>query len=191
MDAPSARLLLRTATCTKQIFSAHTSILQTLISLSNLHDQSTATLAVLRSTDALFTRPSDGDTDTLTLLLKSQHTARQRLLTALKGVQMTQFSKCVNALLAVKKDAIALANLDVAKDIASLSDMYDTEFKVLRVLVAELQSEPVESAEEPYQHIHTNALIVRCKTMREVDLVFEARVMDRARNAAEANAAFP
>ncbi|KAJ3060120.1 hypothetical protein HDU98_003868 [Podochytrium sp. JEL0797] len=167
MDTPSAQLLLRTATCTKQISSAHTSILQTLISLSNLHDQSTATLAVLRSNDPLFTGPGDSDTDTLLLLLKSQHRATQRLL------------------------SIALANLDVAKDSASLSGMYDTEFRVLRVLVAELQSEPAESLEEPYQHIHPNALIARWKTMREVDLVFEARVMDRARNATEANAALP
>ncbi|KAJ3002133.1 UNVERIFIED_CONTAM: hypothetical protein HDU68_006434 [Siphonaria sp. JEL0065] len=177
-------------------------MLQTLLSLLNLKQQLAAAVSASKECSALFDSTNENQL-VLPLLIKTQLKKTQMLLSLLQTDQMDQLNQSVFQLQTIKKEALSLMTsspsdlnlMATAIDIDSLAGMYDSEVRILSVLVSEVKlgsgyshvDEDDLSKDEA--HITIERVIKRWKTVLEVDLVFEGQLMERARNAAEANAA--
>ncbi|KAI9350766.1 hypothetical protein BDR26DRAFT_851471, partial [Obelidium mucronatum] len=206
MDATSLRVWTRIATATKQINAIHSQMLQTLLSLHNLKQQLTASVALSKTPNELFNSTSI-DNNVISLLIKTQLRKSQMLLNLLQNDQMDKLEQAVIQLQTIRREVVSLVAsspqdqglVSTAVNVDSLAGMYDAEVRVLRVLVSEVKlgsgysviedDDDDEKSSAGDAYITIEGLIERWKTLREVDLVFEGQLMEIARNAAEANSA--
>ncbi|KAJ3141345.1 hypothetical protein HK100_007957 [Physocladia obscura] len=169
MDKNSLRLFARTAAATKSINAAHSEILQSLLSLSNLKKQAQAITFAITSKSAVFPHINETTIENnvfarcLPLTLKVIVSNIQAITVLIKTEQVTQLQKEVSLLRTIAKEAASFVNrdhavqsyyavpvekdvnvifpriIDTAANIDTIAGMYDRECTLLSFLVANLQ----------------------------------------------------
>ncbi|KAJ3241200.1 hypothetical protein HDU81_001598 [Chytriomyces hyalinus] len=214
MDVVSLRLMTRYAALSKQWVQTHSQLLSTLLSLENLNQQLGHAMshAASQTSHATAHSPHSQTLDedhilrqAAPLLVKTLNSKQDSILSSALKLSKS-LEKDAAAIKALKRDAIATLNsdsafnawtlsdtdasapalLDVARWIDNLSGMYERETIVLCFLVEELRLLPpgFEPENEHGCVVLIEQVVARFRSMHEVDLVFEADVMEITRAAA-------